>query len=170
VDTSEQLRCTACGKETKEQERVAAASSVTPAGIVREFRMTDYEAVLALWKATEGIVLVEADNRPNITKYIRRNPGMSFVWEVSGTIVGAILAGSDGRRGFLHHLAVAPTHRQRGIGRALVERVLVVMAKSGIEKCHLMVEPSNVEGRGFWKSLGWMERPDVVLMSRVILE
>ena len=79
--------------------------------------------------------------------------------------MGAVLCGTDGRRGFLHHLAVTARHRRHGIGRALVATALDAVAKRDIHKCHLMVLPANDGARAFWKRVGWMERTDVILMS-----
>ena len=137
-------------------------------GTIREFAIADYDSVLKLWKASEGLALRDVDERPAIRRYLRRNPGMSFVHEVGGEVVGAVLCGTDGRRGFLHHLAVAPGHRRRGVGRTLVERALHSLSSAGIDKCHLMVLPSNTAARAFWKSAGWVERSDVLLMSRTM--
>ncbi len=133
---------------------------------LRAMTIADYDAVLALWKATEGMGLSEADERPAIARYLERNPGMSFVGvEGDGRIVGAVLCGHDGRRGYLHHLAVAPSHRCRGIGRQLVERCLIALRSSGIGKCHLFVFAGNAAGITFWKRIGWKQRVDLVVMS-----
>jgi ribosomal protein S18 acetylase RimI-like enzyme len=90
---------------------------------------------------------------------------MSFVATVDGIIVGAVLCGTDGRRGYLHHLAVHPKHRRQGIGRGLVERSLRALQQVGIDKCHLMVLANNQDARDFWHRIGWKARPDVDLMS-----
>jgi ribosomal protein S18 acetylase RimI-like enzyme len=152
----------------REQENRARATA-TEGGVVREFDISDYETVFKLWKEGEGIVLRDADKRPAIARYLRRNPGMSFVYEVSGEVVAAVLCGTDGRRGFLHHLAVAPAHQRKGVGRALVARALQALAKADIDKCHAMVLPSNGVARQFRKSVGWVERTDVLLMSHTSL-
>ena len=132
---------------------------------LREFRSADYEAVRLLWSASEGIVLREVDDREAVERYLERNPGVSFVASDGTRIVGAVLCGTDGRRGYLQHLAVAPEYRRRGIGRRLAERAVAALAERGIAKCHLMVLPANAEARAFWRRLGWVERPDVVVMS-----
>ncbi|GAL25975.1 acetyltransferase [Vibrio variabilis] len=72
----------------------------------REMQVADYDAVMALWQETEHMLIREADSRENVTSYLDKNPNMSFVAIVHGKIVGAVLAGTDGRRGYLQHLAV----------------------------------------------------------------
>jgi amino-acid N-acetyltransferase len=135
---------------------------------VREFAPADIDRALALWRSCEGIVLRDADDRREpIARYLERNPGLSFVCEVGAELAGAVLCGTDGRRGFLHHLAVAPAHRQRGLGRALALAAVEALSREGIDKCHLMVMPSNSAARFFWRRLGWEDRTDVLLMSRL---
>ena len=135
---------------------------------VREFTIRDYEAAYALWQSAEGIGLSEADSRENIAAYLSRNPGTSFVAEASGRLVGAVLCGSDGRRGYLHHLAVAPDCRRAGIGRALVDRCLDALGQQGMRKCHIFVIAGNEDGKRFWTRVGWEERTTLVVMSRDI--
>jgi len=74
--------------------------------------------------------------------------------------------GTDGRRGYLQHLAVDPNHRRSGAGRALAEHAFQALVAIGIRKCHLMVVEGNERALGFWRSMGWSERGDVLLMSR----
>ncbi len=133
---------------------------------LREFTIADYEAAYALWQSMEGIGLSEADEKKNIAQYLARNPGLSFVAEEDGMLVGALLGGSDGRRGFLNHLAVALSHRRAGIGRDLVERSLAALAGLGLRKCHIFVLARNRAGRRFWKKIGWQERTTLLVMSQ----
>ena len=137
---------------------------------IREMTGADYDAVLALWQATEGVGLSAADSRESIGRYLVRNPGMSFVAcsteAGQSEIVGAVLAGHDGRRGYLHHLAVRPAYRKQGLGQALVERSMVCLRTEGIEKCHLFVFKQNEIGRTFWEHIGWTERQTLLIMSR----
>ncbi len=134
-------------------------------GRIRELAIGDHADVLTLWRASEGMVLRTADERESIRRYLARNPGLSFVYEARGTIVGAVLCGTDGRRGYLQHLAVAASHRRQGIGRALASACIDALRGEGIGKCHLMVVPTNTAARSFWRRLGWSERSDVLLMS-----
>ena len=128
-------------------------------------QIDDYDVVYALWKSSEGIGLSQADSKENIARYLVHNPGMSFcAWE-GKTLVGAVLCGSDSRRGYLHHLAVDQAHRHQGIGRALVERCLAALQEIDITKCHLFVFLDNQEAIDFWQCCGWVHRKELILMS-----
>jgi len=134
---------------------------------IAPFDPRDYDEVMALWSQTEGLTLRDADSREAITRYLGRNPNLSFVARDQGRLIGAVLAGTDGRRGYLQHLAVAPSHRGQGLGRVLAERAVAALRPLGIEKCHLMVRQENAPARAFWERLGWSERGDIILMSHV---
>lgn len=134
---------------------------------IRAMTIDDYDAVIALWQATEGMGLSAADSREAIARYLDRNPGMSAVAiDASGVIAGAVLCGHDGRRGYLHHLAVRAECRGQGLGRGLVDTVLEALREAGIDKCHLFVYKTNSTGRAFWEATGWEERTTLVLMSK----
>lgn len=135
---------------------------------LRPFLFDDYPAALALWRTCEGVVLRAVDEPEPMRRYLERNAGMSVVAEVDGRVVGTLLAGTDGRRGYLQHLAVAAAHRRRGLGRALVGRALAALAAVGVDKCHLLVVADQEVARAFWMSLGWEERRDVRLLSRAV--
>jgi len=134
---------------------------------VREFCMSDYDAAYTLWEASEGIGLSAADSRGNMEFFLSRNPGLSFVAESSvGSLVGVVLGGYDGRRGYLHHCAVTRACRGQGIGRALVDHSMAALAALGMRKCHVFVVADNEEGRKFWRRVGWEERTTILVMSK----
>ena len=123
---------------------------------IREMTVSDVEDVLTLWRATENLGLDEdADTHEGIAAYLGRNPGMSFVACEDGMLVGAVLCGTDGHRGYLNHLAVATTHRRQGIGRALVGACMDGLKQAGIPRCHTFVYAENEAGLTFWRSIGW---------------
>ena len=93
---------------------------------IREFTIEDYEPVYALWKASEGIDLSDADSKEGIKHFLEHNPGLSFIAVQDKQVVGAALCGHDGRRGYIHHLAVAKSHRRQGIGKSLVGRCIML--------------------------------------------
>ena len=134
--------------------------------VIRAMSSGDYDAVLALWRSTAGIGLSAADERSAIGAYLARNPGMSRVALRGGALVGAVLCGHDGRRGYVHHLAVVPAERGRGLGRELMGQVLGELAHAGIGKANIVVYAANVEGQAFWRATGWSLRDDLVLMQR----
>lgn len=130
--------------------------------IIRQMIIQDYESVFRLWKQTPGMGLNTADDsRAGIERYLRRNPSTCFVAEDGGEIVGAILAGHDGRRGFIYHTAVAIPLRGRGIGKALVSRVMAALEQEGINKAALVVFSKNETGNDFWEKLGFSVRDDL---------
>jgi len=126
----------------------------------------DIPAALALWQGLPGIGLRDADSPPALARYLRRNPGTSFVaLSARGEMAGVSLAGHDGRRGILHHVAVATAHRKQGVGRMLVEACLAALKREGIEKVNFWVKADNREGLAFWQRVGGQQRPDIVTVS-----
>lgn len=135
---------------------------------VRPLTLDDYEAVHALWSATPGIGLNESDRPEEIAMYLDRNPGMSAVATLELEIVGAVLCGHDGRRGYIHHLAVAESHRGRGVARKLLEWCRVRLAQAGIPKANGFLYVDNELGASFWRHNGWIVRTDLHLVQRRI--
>ena len=129
----------------------------------------DLAEVIQFWQGMEGIGLSESDSYSALSFYMQRNPGLSWVARNRDReLIGAVLCGHDGRRGYLHHLAVAPDCRRKGIGRALVERCLYSLRELKILKCNVFLFNQNPEGEGFWKAMGWKGREDLVLLQRVL--
>lgn len=134
----------------------------------RPMTIDDYDAAVALWLQTPGVRLRDADSRTGIERYLKRNLGLSLVAEQESEVVGTIMAGHDGHRGFIQHLAVAQSHRQQGIGSTLVRRCLNAISEEGIDKSHLMLLVDNDVGKRFWENLGWEFRTDIALYSYVL--
>jgi ribosomal protein S18 acetylase RimI-like enzyme len=132
---------------------------------IHPMTIADYDEAMALWQATEGMGLRPADERQHIARYLARNPGLSFVARDGDRLVGTVLCGHDGRRGYLQHLAVDRAYRRQGIGRALVAQTLDALRAIDINKCHLFVIKTNTAAIEFWKHIGWFERDDIVTMS-----
>jgi ribosomal protein S18 acetylase RimI-like enzyme len=135
---------------------------------ITEMTTEDYGQVHDLWQRSGGVGLHEdTDSLRGIERYLGRNPGLSFVARDGGRIVGAVLCGHDGRRGYLHHLAVAPERRRNGVGRDLVRRALVRLQAIDIRKCHIFVFEDNLPAQEFWRSVGWSGRTDITIMSKM---
>jgi ribosomal protein S18 acetylase RimI-like enzyme len=133
---------------------------------IAEMQPDDYEEVVALWQDSEGVGLNDADSKENVIAYLARNPGLSLVARKDGKLIGAVLCGHDGRRGYLHHLAVARPHRKQGIGHFLVDGCLTRLAAIGIRKCNIFVYADNDDGQEFWRNSGWVERTNLKMMSK----
>ena len=132
-----------------------------------EFSMTDYEEAASLWRAMPEIGLDDADTPEQVRSFLARNRGLSFVARDRGRLVGAVLCGHDGRRGYLHHLAVDPAYRRMGIGRTLADNCLSALAAIGIQRCNIFLFAENEEGRGFWEKAGWVVYEGLKLMYKV---
>ncbi|MCO6456955.1 MAG: PhzF family phenazine biosynthesis isomerase [Pirellulaceae bacterium] len=134
-------------------------------GAIRAMRLDDYPRVRELWEAAAGVGLDESDDLAGITLYLERNPQLSLVAEDGGQIVGAVLCGHDGRRGYLSHLAVAEGYRRAGLGRQLVERCLNQLFLAGLRKCNVRIFGHNHGGLEFWRAMGWKERDDLQVLT-----
>ncbi|MEQ1729655.1 MAG: GNAT family N-acetyltransferase [Vicinamibacterales bacterium] len=131
---------------------------------IRPFVVDDFAAAHAHWARTPGVALTDADSPEAIARYLRRNAGLSFVAEDEGLLVGTILCGHDGRRGFIHHLVVAPSHRRRGLATRLLDAGVAALRGEGMTKAHLMVFRSNEDGLAFWRARG-VGRDEIALFS-----
>ncbi len=132
---------------------------------LRSFEPQDHAAALALWQRCDGVGLSAADSATGIARFLERNPGLSLVALREAALVGTILVGHDGRRGYLYHLAVDPALRGQGLGRRLVDAGLARLRACGIDKCHAHVFAANASGRAFWQAMGAALRTDLVVHS-----
>ncbi|AXN34079.1 GNAT family N-acetyltransferase [Vibrio coralliilyticus] len=132
---------------------------------IRPMTIEDYDAVIRLWLQTEGMSVRDADSRENVALYLDRNPDLSFVAISEGNIIGAVLVGTDGRRGYLQHLAVLPQFRGQRIGYQLISQSINALANIGIPKTHLFVYDDNLNAQKFYEKLGWFPRDNIRMYS-----
>ena len=129
----------------------------------------DYDAVYNLWIHTPGMGLNNLDDsRAGIEKYLTRNPKTCFVAKETGKVVGVILSGHDGRRGFIHHTAVDVSHRRQGIATKLVDEALHALRAEGITKAACVVFSANETGNRFWEAIGFEKRTDLTYRNKII--
>lgn len=134
--------------------------------LMRAVTPADYDALFALWRSTPGIQLRTEDERGPFLRYLERNPGLSLLVEVENMPVASLLAGHDGRRGYLHHLVVAPSWRGRGLAKALLAEVLLRLAEQGVHKSHVFVLEAAPEALAFWRARDeWLPRNDIKVFS-----
>lgn len=138
---------------------------------IRRMQIGDYDEVYALWLSCTGMGLNDLDDsRGGIRRFLERNPETCFVAEDEGKIVGVILAGSDGRRGYIYHTAVHPAYRRRGIAGTLTEQTLDALQNLGIHKVAMLVFKKNHGANAFWESLGFTAREDLYYRNRALVE
>ena len=138
---------------------------------IRTMNIDDYEKVYDLWIHTKGMGLnTTDDSREGIDKYLHRNPNTCFVAEDNGEIVGVIMSGHDGRRGFIHHTTVKTEYRGKGIGKKLVDSALTALEAEGIHKAALVAFEKNITGNLFWEKIGFTVRDDLVYRNKSIHE
>ncbi len=130
--------------------------------LIREMKIEDYDNVFALWKTIKGFGIRSVDDsKEGIERFLKWNPGLSVVAEEEGTIIGAILCGSDGRRGCLYHVCVHKNFRRQGIGKSMVIWCMEKLKELQINKVSLIAFTQNDVGNAFWKEIGWTKREDL---------
>lgn len=138
---------------------------------IRKMLIKDYDEVYALWMSCKGMGLNNLDDsRDGIDKFMKRNPDTCFVAEIGNKIVGVIIVGNDGRRGYIYHTAVHPQYRNQGIGFQLVDTAMQALKQCGINKVALVVFDRNENGNAFWQKLGFTVREDLIYRNKVINE
>lgn len=138
---------------------------------IRLMTIADYDAVYALWLSCEGMGLNNLDDsKDGIERFLMRNPDTCFVAVQNGEISGVIIAGNDGRRGYIYHTAVKPSCRNKGVAAALVEKVVDALKRNGINKVALVVFDKNKNGNAFWEKIGFTQRNDLVYRNKAISE
>ncbi|MBP8083772.1 MAG: GNAT family N-acetyltransferase [Spirochaetes bacterium] len=131
----------------------------------KEIIKEDYESAIGLWEKTEGMSIGKADTLDSFDIFIKMNHGLSFGAFADGKLIGTALCGTDGRRGYIYHLAVKDDLRGKGIGSKLINLSLSALKQKGIEKSHIFVFKSNETGNAFWKKIGWEKRDDINVFS-----
>lgn len=134
--------------------------------LIREMTPADIPGCLALWGNSDGVVFrVDSDNAEALVRFLQRNPGLSFVTESENKLVGNVLCGHDGRRGYLYHLVVASDFRRAGCASAMLASSLKALAAQGITRCHAFVLSRNVMAQKFWTSVKANQRQDLRVMT-----
>ena len=139
--------------------------------IIRTMTADDYERVYELWISCTGMGLNNLDDsKDGIEKFLKRNPDTCYIAVEKDEIIGVIMVGNDGRRGYIYHTAVHPKYRNQGIGKALVEIALDSLLKLGINKVALVVFERNNAGNEFWEKMGFTSRNDLIYRNKALVK
>lgn len=133
---------------------------------VEEFKLQNHEENYCLWREA-GLPLGLSDPHKEVARFLERNLYTCLVGrdEDSSIIVAVCLGGFDGRRGFVHRMAVAPEHQKKGFGKQILEAVMERFKRQGLVKVHLLVETRNVEVEHFYRQMDWHKRDDIMVVS-----
>ncbi len=126
--------------------------------LIRVFQLPDAEAVVALWVACD-LTRPWNDPHADIERKLADSPELFLVGEVDGVVVGSVMAGYDGHRGWINYLAVDPTRQGRGLGRELMVAAEARLEALGCAKINLQVRDGNDVARRFYEAIGYDHEP-----------
>lgn len=134
---------------------------------IRKLKIQDYDDVSKLWKNC-NLPIGSSDTKEEIQKFIKRNPDTCLVGMYKNRIISSVLGGFDGRRGFIHHLAVDPKYQSQGYGFTILSNLEEIFKSKGITKYHLFIKKDNIDVVNFYRKLGCELREDIVMMSKYV--
>lgn len=124
------------------------------------------KAVIDLWKKC-GLIVPQNDPVEDIQKKLEFQPELFLIALLDGRLIGSVMVGYEGHRGWLNYLAVLPSFQKRGYGKKLVNKAIVELKKIGCLKLNLQVRKSNTPVIGFYKHLGFEEEERISLGMRL---
>lgn len=134
---------------------------------IRPYRHEDEAAVADLWRYVFPSESPHNEPRLAISRKTRHDDGLFLVATLDAEVVGTIMGGYDGHRGWIYSLAVDPKHRRRGIGSALVARVEELLRDRGSVKINVQLRGDNAAVAGFYEGLGYAVEDRVSMGKRV---
>lgn len=146
----------------------SAAPGRTPVGhVIRAFEPADTDAVVDLWR-TCGLTRPWNDPHRDIARKLTTQPDLFLVAEREGIVVGSVMAGYDGHRGWANYLAVHPAGRGQGLGRLLMQTVEERLRDRGCPKINLQIRDGNEPVLEFYRALGYTPDAAVSFGKRLI--
>lgn len=132
---------------------------------IEKFVIENYDDVIRLWRKVD-LTITSSDSKEEIERMLQLNPDLFLIGKIDEKIIGVVMGGFDGRRGYVHHLAIDPKYQKKGFGKMLVEELLKKFREKKVHKIHLFIEKRN-DVITFYQKLGWEMRNDLVMMSIV---
>lgn len=124
--------------------------------LIARYSPKHQNAVIDLWNAC-NLIVPQNDPLEDIQKKLDFQPELFFIALLDGQLIGSIMVGYEGHRGWIHYLAVLPAFQRRGYGKKLVDKAIDELRKLGCLKVNLQVRRSNASVVGFYKHLGFEE-------------
>lgn len=134
--------------------------------IIRPFQSLDHGEVLALWQCC-ALVVPQNDPSKDIARKMRQDPEGFLIGAVDGRVIGTIMGGYDGHRGWINYLAVHPNYRSAGIGKRLVHAVELRLRQLGCPKINLQVRSTNAQVVAFYQAVGFAQEPVISMGKRL---
>ena len=135
---------------------------------IRPYSEADQDAVVELWREC-GLVAPQNDPVKDIHRKLHVRREMFLVGLLGARLVGTVMAGYEGHRGWINYLAVARDCRRRGFGRRLMDEAEALLRAAGCPKINLQVRSPNTDVIGFYKGIGYAV-DDVVSMGKRLEE
>lgn len=137
----------------------------------KKMTIDDYEKLFEMWQSTPNMGLRSLDDsKEGISFFLKRNPNTNFVAYDDNKLIGAILSGHDGRRGYIYHTVVLPEYRRQGIATNLVDMAVKALQEEGITRVCLNVMETNEQGKKFWIDRGWEKKDFLGFYSKAITD
>ena len=134
---------------------------------IRNFQMRDYDRVVSLRKKA-GLEIRPGDERAQIRRKLERDPELFLVAEENGLLVGTVLGSWDGRRGWIHHLAIRPNKQRSGLGTMIISELERRMRKKGVLKVNAIVYRTNKKSINFFKKNGYEHHEEDLFFGKLL--
>ena len=128
----------------------------------------DIPASIELWKNMKGRAIRGSDNIRDLSEHVKMNPKHNFIATSEDQLVGTVLGGYDGRRGYIYHLAVHEDFRRKDTGRELMEKCFQSFREIHVTKCHMMVLKDNTGAQDFYSKIGCEPRDEILVFSKTL--
>jgi ribosomal protein S18 acetylase RimI-like enzyme len=134
---------------------------------IRAFDIKDYDEVLRVWKQA-GLILRPGDDLEEVRLKLQRDPDLFLLAIDKDEIVGSVMGGWDGRRGWIYHLAVKPSRQGEGIAKAILRELEKRLATKGARKVNAQVYQTNTKSLQFFKACGYEVHPDLIMIGKIL--
>lgn len=135
--------------------------------LVREFKISDYDSVVEVWKDTK-LIIRPGDDRNGIELKLQRDPDLFLVATDDEDVIGVVMGAWDGRRGWINHLAVRPGRQRKGIGKLLIGELEKRLKRKGAKKVNAQIYQWNNESIEFFRAVGYEVHTDLIMIGKIL--